>query len=321
MAQWDGRGYRTLHLFAGAGGGLLADLILGHLPVCAVEIDAYCQRVLAARQADGWLPWFPIWDDVTTFDGKPWQGVVDIVAGGFPCQDISVAGKGKGIQGSRSGLWTEFARIVGEIRPRYAFIENVPALTVRGLDRVLADLAALGMDTRWCCLGANDVGAPHIRKRLWILATDPNSGGCRPGRISHRVGSVGEPSTDLSVATAQFRPEMAHTKCSEWGPHDMACRAEGEQLLPQWEESAVGAGTGSEDEADVESGRTPTAQQPGGLCSPEQADWWAVEPQVDRVVDGLADRVVQLRALGNGWVPPCAALAWRILTKGMTDDE
>ena len=101
-----------LHLFAGAGGGILGSKILGHRTVCAVEIEEYPRKVLLQRQRDGILPWFPIWDDICTFDGTPWRGIVDIVAGGFPCQDISSAGKGAGIEGKRSGLWGEMARVV-----------------------------------------------------------------------------------------------------------------------------------------------------------------------------------------------------------------
>ena len=161
---------RTIHLFAGAGGGILADMQLGHQPIAAVEIDQYCQQVLAARQKDNLLPWFPIFDDVTKFDGNRWRGIADIVAGGFPCQDISVAGKGAGLSGERSGLWSEFARIICEVRPRYVFVENSPVLTSRGLDVVLGDLAALGYDAEWCVLGANQVGALHKRDRVWIAA-------------------------------------------------------------------------------------------------------------------------------------------------------
>ena len=100
---------RELHLFAGAGGGILGGMLLGHVPVCAVEIDAYCRKVLAARQADGWLPEFPIYEDVRKFDGKPWRGRVDVVAGGFPCQPWSQAGKRKGADDPRH-LWPEMAR-------------------------------------------------------------------------------------------------------------------------------------------------------------------------------------------------------------------
>jgi len=159
-----------LALFAGAGGGILGGHLLGWRTVCAVEWEPYAASVLAARQNDGLLPPFPIWDDVQTFDGRPWRGSVDVVSGGFPCQDISVAGKGAGIDGARSGMWSHMARIVGEVRPRYVFVENSPALLTRGLGRVLGDLAALGYDCRWTVLGAGDVGAPHQRDRFWLVA-------------------------------------------------------------------------------------------------------------------------------------------------------
>jgi DNA (cytosine-5)-methyltransferase 1 len=159
-----------LALFAGAGGGILGGTLLGWRTVCAVERNAYCASVLAQRQTDGCLPIFPVWSDVTTFDGRPWRGFVDVVSGGFPCQDISVAGSGDGLDGERSGLWNEMARIVREVGPRYVYVENSPMLTSRGLGRVLGDLAKLRFDAEWGVLGASDVGAPHIRKRIWILA-------------------------------------------------------------------------------------------------------------------------------------------------------
>jgi site-specific DNA-cytosine methylase len=164
-----------LALFAGAGGGILGGKLLGWRTVCAVEWEPYPASVLVARQNDGLLPSFPIWDDVQTFNGKPWRGIVDVVSGGFPCQDISAAGKGAGIEGARSGMWTHMARIISEVRPRYAFVENSPMLTSRGLGTVLADLAKMGFDARWCVLGAADVGAPHQRDRIWILATNTDS--------------------------------------------------------------------------------------------------------------------------------------------------
>lgn len=163
---------RELALFAGGGGGILGGKLLGWRTICAVEFDPYAAGVLLARQNDGRLAPFPVWDDVRTFDGRPWRGRVDVVSGGFPCQDISVAGQGVGIDGERSGLWSEMARIIGEVRPRFAFVENSPALVTRGLGRVLGDLAALGYDCRWTVLGAADVGAPHKRDRIWIVATD-----------------------------------------------------------------------------------------------------------------------------------------------------
>ena len=160
-----------LALFAGAGGGILGGHLLGWKTVCAVERDAYAAGVLAQRQNDGLLPPFPIWSDVESFDGRVWRGVVDVVSGGFPCQDISLAGKGAGIaEGTRSGLWSEYARLIGELRPRYVIVENVAALLGRGLGRVLGDLAALGYDAEWHCIPASAVGAPHIRDRVWVVA-------------------------------------------------------------------------------------------------------------------------------------------------------
>lgn len=161
---------REMALFAGAGGGILGGKLLGWECVCAVEWEPYPASVLIARQNEGILPPFPIWDDVRTFDGRPWRGLVDVVSGGFPCQDISSAGKGAGIDGERSGMWKEMARIIGEVRPGYVLVENSPVLTSRGLDVVLGDLAAMGYDAEWGVLGATDVGAPHLRKRIWILA-------------------------------------------------------------------------------------------------------------------------------------------------------
>ena len=179
-----------LALFAGAGGGILGGKQLGWRTVCAVEWEPYAASVLAARQNDGLLAPFPIWDDVRTFDGNSWRGVVDVVSGGFPCQDISVAGKGAGIDGERSGMWGSMARIIGEVRPRFAFVENSPALLTRGLERVLGDLAALGYDCRWTVLGAADVGAPHQRDRFWLVATDTLHSGLgldvQPQRLAER---------------------------------------------------------------------------------------------------------------------------------------
>jgi DNA (cytosine-5)-methyltransferase 1 len=161
-----------LALFAGAGGGILGGMLHGWRTVCAVEIEDYPRRVLLQRQADGILPRFPIWDDVCTFDGKPWRGKVDVISGGFPCQDISAAGKGAGIEGSRSGLWKEMARIIGEVRPRYVFVENSPLLISRGLTTVLSDLAQMGYDSQWGIISASDCGAPHKRDRVWVVATN-----------------------------------------------------------------------------------------------------------------------------------------------------
>jgi len=159
-----------LALFAGAGGGILGGHLLGWRTKCAVELDAYARRVLLARQADGSLPRFPVWDDVCTFDGRPWRGHIDVVSGGFPCQDISLAGYGAGLCGARSALWWEMHRIIREVGPKFVFVENVAALANRGLDAVLGSLADIGFDARWGVLSAAAVGAPHKRDRMWIVA-------------------------------------------------------------------------------------------------------------------------------------------------------
>lgn len=164
-----------LALFAGAGGGILGGHLLGFRTVCAVEIEPYAASVLVARQNEGILPPFPIWDDVRTFDGIPWRGIVDVVSGGFPCQDISSAGKGEGISGERSGLWGEMARIIREVRPRYAFVENSSVLTSRGLDVVLGNLAEIGYNAEWGVFSGFCVGARHRRERLFILASYANT--------------------------------------------------------------------------------------------------------------------------------------------------
>lgn len=169
-------GLSELALFAGAGGGLLGSHLLGWNTVCAVERDAYAAQVLAQRQNDGILKAFPIWSDVCSFDGKPWRGIIDVISGGFPCQDISSAGKGAGIDGARSGMWAEMARIIGEVRPSFVFVENSPMLVGRGLARVISDLAKMGYDAEWARFSASNFGAPHQRDRIWIVAHSSSAG-------------------------------------------------------------------------------------------------------------------------------------------------
>ena len=180
-----------LALFAGAGGGILGGHLLGWRTVCAVEINAYARDVLLARQDDGCLEPFPVWDDVTTFDGRPWAGLVDVVSGGFPCQDVAAGSSTKtGVEGERSSLWEHMRRIVGEVGPRCVFVENSAMLTSRGLGRVLGDLAALGFDARWGVLGGVHVGAPHERERIWIAAHANKVVGAQRARIVEQPGEL-----------------------------------------------------------------------------------------------------------------------------------
>ena len=272
-----------LHLFAGAGGGILGGQLLGHTTICAVEIEKYPRQVLLQRQRDGILPKFPIWDDVCTFDGRPWRGSVDVLCGGFPCQDISAAGKGAGIAGARSGLWKEYARIIDEIRPRFVFAENSPLLRTRGLGVVLEDLAALGYNARWCVLGARDVGAPHKRDRMWVLANNDNPR-CKKQR--------------LTVTDAQ---EHKAIECGSYWHTDPAEMGDAAMLHAQGRVDGSGQG---------ESGRT-------GKRSAQDEENGTAKSCVGRVANGVADRVDRLKAIGNGQVPQCAAMAFRILSEGL----
>ncbi len=203
-----------LALFAGAGGGILGGKLLGWTTVCAVEWEAYPASVLIARQNEGVLPPFPIWDDVRTFDGRPWRGRVDVVSGGFPCQDISAAGKGAGIDGERSGMWAHMARIVREVGPRYVFVENSPMLTSRGLGRVLGDLAAMGYDAQWGVLGAVDAGAPHKRDRIWIVANS-NSGRRWKTRKCGRLEEIRTGWSDKRMPATQSSSDVADTESKQ----------------------------------------------------------------------------------------------------------
>lgn len=170
IQQSPSTGLRELALFAGAGGGILGGHLLGWRTVCAVERDRHCQKVLMQRQDDGILSPFPIWDDIRTFDGIPWRGIVDVVSGGFPCQAFSTAAAGRNVA---ENLWPEMRRIVADVAPRIVFAENVAA---RAIEEAAADLRAMGYQTRAVSLSAADVGADHIRERYWLLAHADDTG-------------------------------------------------------------------------------------------------------------------------------------------------
>lgn len=308
-----------LAIFAGAGGGILGGHLLGWRTVCAVEYDAYAASVLVARQNDGCLAPFPIWDDVRTFDGRSWRGIVDVVSGGFPCQDISAAGKGAGIDGERSGLWSEMARIIGEVRPRFAYVENSPMLTVRGLGTVLGDLAEMGYDARWGCVSAADAifaaGNPatyHGRERIWIAATDAAQprAGQDVERLWSRAGGIDRGKrADIATADADVSRLGGST-----GQRMRGTRRASVELAECDRETSNAAGSrlgkrqrqfGNDEQ-----------KQPAA----ERANWWQAEPAVGRVVDGMAHRMDRLKCIGNGQVPHVAELAWKLLTKGWIDD-
>lgn len=160
---------KLLDLFSGIGGFSLGLERSGAFETVAFcEIEPFCQKVLAKH----W-PKVPLYNDVRNLTAEQLASdgiAVNAICGGFPCQDISVVGKGAGLKGERSGLWFEVARLIRELGPKYIILENVAALLSRGIDRVLGDLAALGFDAEWHCIPASAVGARHRRYRVWIIA-------------------------------------------------------------------------------------------------------------------------------------------------------
>lgn len=273
-----------MHLFAGGGGGMYADLILGHTPTVAVEWEKAACDVLRARKEKWWPDCEIIEGDIRAFSGVRYAGKMDCIHAGFPCQDLSVAGNGAGLDGDRSSLYVEALRIYSEVRPRYLFLENVTGIFTandgEALNRVASDLAALGLDARWLPIRASDVGANHRRDRWWCLA---------------------------------------YPKRSERGPLHKVSDMEGQHRV-QPEDRCEGASrAGKHGKAVADAHRTGRPQQwgpqPEGQEQPtsELRSWWSVEPPVGRVANGVAKRVNRLKMLGNGQVPLQAAYAWVML--------
>lgn len=225
---------KLLDLFSGIGGFSLGLERAGFQTVAFCEIEAFPRRVLAHHWPD-----VPIYDDVRDLTAVRLRadgiGDIDAICGGFPCQDVSLAGGGAGLDGERSGLWREFARLVGELRPFVVFVENVGALLGRGLAAVLADLAALGYDAQWHAVPAAAVGADHLRDRVWITATAADAAG--PGLPQLR-GLQRRLARALAAASAPWQgaPEpiflpLVHGVSSELDRR--AVKALGNAVVPQ----------------------------------------------------------------------------------------
>ena len=313
--------FKTMHLFAGVGGGLLADLILGHKPIVAVEWDKYACKILRERVADGWFPGMSVWEgDVRLFDPSEYAGKVDCIHAGFPCQDISVAGKQAGLgEGTRSGLYREVLRIAGVVRPRYLFLENVAAILSNGLGVVLGDLASLGYDCRWICIRASDVGAPHGRDRWFALAERAGKEAARVGYTEHD-GQPTEPQLRSHEAAGNERgqeePQQAGQPTGTNRPADVPSIRRGADGS-EWDQDVAdtkcqrqqGQGQHEQSIDSTQSGDGQATQSINGGAS----DFWATEPNVGRVANGVAARVDRLKAIGNGQVPLCAATAFKLL--------
>jgi DNA (cytosine-5)-methyltransferase 1 len=263
--------------------------------------------VLLRRQRDGVLSLFPIWDDVKTFDGKPWRGKVDVISAGFPCQPFSLAGQRKGDADERN-LWPDTIRIIREVRPRYCLLENVPGLRSHPyFGTILGDLAASGYDCRWDCIPASACGAPHQRDRLWIVAYPRGERRQQIARGAHgdekenegrasiqadKLDGNGQRDRAENVADANF-PRL------EGRDGGIMQKRSGERIA-----GASGPCGISYSDGEPENGVTESWSQ----CRD-----WSVEPDVGRVVNGCPFRVERLRALGNGQVPRVAEAAWSVL--------
>ena len=262
-----------LDLFSGIGGlsVALADWVR---PIAYCEIDRYAQGVLLSRMSDGSIPTAPIWDNVESLSSK-YLPEIDIIAGGFPCQDISCAGNGVGLGGERSGLYWELYRLIKETRAPWVFLENVPAIRTRGLLTVVRSLTDLGYDCRWTCVSAAEVGAPHLRKRWFLLAYSYSKG-------------VGE-----NCQTVDRRRESGHQK-----------RRDG--FISECKNMAY--------DANIEGSRESIrALQKREAPNARGARRWKIEPRVGRVANGIPARVDRIKGLGNAVVPLQAKTAFERL--------
>ena len=301
---------RELSLFTGAGGGLLGTHLLGWRPVGYVEFNDYCQRVIRARIDDGILPNAPIFGDIRTFISEgyaaSYQGMVDVITAGFPCQPFSVAGKQRGADDERN-MWPATIDAIRIIRPRYCLLENVAALIANPyFGTILGDLAKGGYCVRWRRLSAAEVGAPHQRDRLWICAY---AEGERTRGISVRSRGSQQTSTDIDGVGE----DVADAGGSRHSPQKQGRQSkQGVCVADSQHASDADHARLAEWERGTEERRPcPTADR----CS-----WWAVEPDLGRVANRMAYRVDRLKSIGNGQVPAVVAAAWHLLIDGVQSD-
>jgi DNA (cytosine-5)-methyltransferase 1 len=320
---------RVLDLFSGIGGFSLGlEATGGFRTVAFCECDPYARRVLARH----W-PEVKRYHDVRTLGAARLAAdglAADVIVGGFPCQDVSVAGLGAGLDGERSGLWREMRRLVGEIRPRWVVAENVPGLRTRGADEVLGDLEALGYAATPLVVGAVHAGAPHLRHRVWIVANCDvrhvaareavcagrdvavAGGGAESGAAAdgERLAWIGQPQHGLVEGASWRQPDGLGA--SGWRSRPTAANTDGERLggrqqpgrQPEGRDSDA-AGDGAAPLAHAEHGGREGRDArgrvgPGAAVSP---GWWSAEPGMGRVAHGIPDRVDRLHCLGNAVVP------------------
>ena len=316
---------RVLSLFSGIGGFDIGLERAGMRTVAFCEFDPYCQAVLKRH----W-PEVPIYDDVRSLSADTLRrdGVwpIDVIAGGFPCQDLSYAGKRAGIEGERSGLWSEFARLIGEVRPWFALMENVPGLLSAGHGRVLGDLAALGYDAVWDCVPASALGAPHRRDRVWIIAhtQHPHADLAGLHRAAQHVVGDAEPGNEQVSEPRQVREILADAASGGCqGVHDghaepidvaarsgAVCNASIAGLSDRIRGSLERSGTQPElERPDWRQPEPRLGRVADGVSHWVDASGWLEEPEgVPRVATGIENRASRLKALGNSIVPQVAFL-------------
>ena len=274
----------VLDLFSGIGGFSLGLERAGMRTVAFCEIEPFCRSVLKTHWPD-----VPIFEDVTKLKASDINEQVNVIAGGFPCQDISTAGRGAGLSGSRSGLWFEYHRLINEIQPQFAIIENVSALRSRGLDEVLRSLAKIGYDAEWHCIPASAVGAPHRRDRIWIVAYPSRN------RLQEREGKDRE------------------SFCSERLQSGMDLIGKSFNVADAIRIGQQGPWTHGDARNSETNGEGQTTQFIyGGF-----GNIWRVEPDVGRVANGVPGRVDRLRALGNAVVPQIPEMIGRAIMDAM----
>jgi len=308
---------RVLDLFSGIGGFSLGLERAGMETVAFCEIEEYPRKVLAKHWPD-----VPIYEDVRDVSKQRLDadgiGRIDVITGGFPCQDISVAGKQAGIEGERSGLWGELARIIGDIRPRYAIVENVTAL-ISGdngawFGRVLGDLAEIGYDCEWHCIPASELGANHHRDRVWVICY-PQKLQCNGGDDNREhgqceVSELGDPGSQTDATNAdeirRWKEQESRTECKNtaepWNDGEKRHVANANQQhvprssqfgifgrgRPKWNELIAGQFRGFRDISEI-------------------------EPTIRRGADGISDYVHRIKGLGNAVVPQIPELIGRVI--------
>jgi DNA (cytosine-5)-methyltransferase 1 len=310
-------------------GGISEGLSEWVRPVAYCEINPHARRILLRRIEKGQLANAPIWDDVRTLPTAE-LGRVDIVYGGFPCQDISAAGRGAGLAGERSGLFYEITRLCDDLRPRFVFLENVPAITTRGLDAVIGEFTKLGYDCRWTIVSAAELGANHLRRRWFLLAH------------TNRIGIREQPKCELMRSDSPVtEPNCPQTIISDSADFGLGRRVEFEKCSEGARNVADAQGVGSNKwrfkggapaeitklEFDSENGNAASEGlqdgaiesmgKPGQIEKLERPNWWAIEPDVVRVANGIPDRRHRIEALGNSVVPHCVHVAFKRLA-GLT---